>query len=175
MGLRVEIAPIGHYEAGDLLDTIFSVPSLSGLQEFEGGWVLCNGYTLPAGAKYDALRAACGTSHGAYGTLPTLIDGVIAAGRGASAPPTGWADYRNLGTTDGAVAVTLGISNITSHQHYYYDDNMGVWNASHSYCGTTAEHAGGPNPVTASDYRGDSASHNNMPPYLVVEGTLAKL
>lgn len=162
--------PTAAPKSGAMEFTVAVVASLAGLQEIEAGWVLANGVVLPAGTKYDALRAIVGTDHGANGTLPTLIDGVVPIGRGASLYPT-------QGVTDGAVAVTLGLSHITDHTHTWdYEstaqpDGFGWAN----YGSTPPFDDGGYEVGSAAGAAGGGGSHNNMTPYLVVEGILLKL
>ncbi len=178
MTLIAEIIPVSCYSTGDLLDIIVAVPSLSGVIEFTDGWVLCNGVILPAESRFANLRAYLGSSHGSYGQVPTLLDGVIGCGQGSTAPPGGdfTADYRNIGAVDGVVNVTLAVKHISRHQHYYTEWSLGTWNGSHEYAAEEApEHGCGPTEAYLSSANGGGAQHNNMPRYLVVEGSVIKL
>lgn len=150
--------------------TLAVVSSLSGLQEVETGWVLANGVVLPAGTRYDALRAKVGTSHGANGTLPVLIDGVQPIGRGASTYPT-------LNVTDGAVNVTLAATQVTDHFHNYdFEGTSRPLTDGWANLGSTPPFDDGGYEVgSAFNAAGGGGSHNNMPPYVVVEGILIKL
>lgn len=155
---------------GKMEYTLAVVASLAGLQEVEPGWVLANGVVLPAGTKYDALRTILGTSHGANGTLPTLIDGVVPLPRGGSLYPT-------LGVTDGAAAVTLTLAQIWNHAHTWTYESTATPDANGfaNYGSSPPFDDGGYEGASSANAAGGGGSHNNMPPYVVVEGMMIKL
>lgn len=156
--------------------TIAVVSSFSGLQEVEPGWMLCNGAVIPSsgsspsGVLYAALRAFLGTLYGATGALPTLIDGVQPIGRGASAYPT-------INATDGAVAVALGLTQITDHTHTWdYESTTQPLTDGWANNGSTPPFDDDSYPAAINtELAGGGGTHNNMPPYVVVEGMMMKL
>lgn len=170
MSLVAALFPVPASMAGDMEYTVAIVSSLSGLQEVEAGWVLANGVVLPVGAKYDALRAIVGTDHGSLGTLPTLIDGVSPVGRGASLYPT-------AGVTDGAAAVTLSLGHVWNHAHTWNYESTATpdSNGAFNYQSNPPFDDGGYEGPSGSSAVGGGGSHNNMSPYVVVEGILLKL
>lgn len=162
--------PLARAMPGDMEYTLAVVSSLAGLQEVEAGWVLANGVVLPAGVKYDALRAIVGTDHGASGTLPTLIDGVVPVGRGGSLYPT-------QGVTDGAAAVTLALTHIWNHAHTWSYESTATpdSNGAFNYQSSPPFDDSGYEGPSGTSAAGGGGSHNNMPPFVVVEGILLKL
>lgn len=170
MSLKAALVPLPSATTGDMQYTLAVIASITGLQEVEPGWVLANGVLLPAGAKYDALRAKVGTDHGANGTLPTYIDGVQPIGRGGT-------NYPTIGAVDGAINVTLALAQITDHYHYYVNEGTDTpltngWANS----GSTPPYDDAGYIAGSSFYAaGGGGSHNNMPPFVVVEGILIKL
>lgn len=126
------------------------------------GWALCDGSSVLRAGTYAALFAAIGTTYGSVdgthfnlpdfrGRVPVGVDGV--AGRIPTGPNT-------LGATAGSERQTLSGSEVPT--------GVPIGSGSGS---TVLAPGGGINPVPgdfSSWSRGSGSSHNNMPPYQVV-------
>ena len=136
----------------------------SGVRELEPGWVLCNGAAVPNSGVFTALYAMLGTTFGAAGTLPPIIDGRVAIPKGSSFAK---------GAQGGEIGHVLSFAEMSPHWHYYYDETWGQpgrnwdidpWQPDHDRTGD----------YTSSSSAGGGGSHNNMNPYFVVGCVLVK-
>lgn len=170
MTLQAVLSVISPNAPGDMEYSVATLPgwAMSGLVEPEAGWLLCNGAVISNSGKYVnlyAILAALGHPFGANGKLPTLIDGVQPAAQGST--------VGSPGATRGASAVTLTLAQLAGHIHSYND----YWAA----LGVNTDNGMGDNQTGSYDFyestdaQGGGGSHNNMPPYVVVEGMMVKL
>jgi microcystin-dependent protein len=170
MTLVAALTPMVAATTGDLEYTVAVISTLTSLQEPETGWLLCNGAAIANSGKYVALYAFLGTLYGSAGTLPTLIDGVQPISRGAT-------DYPTINATDGAKTVTLGVADVAAHTHTWdfestaTPDVLGWAN----YGSIPPYDDGGYEYPSNSGSAGSGGAHNNMSPYVVVQGMLIKL
>lgn len=174
MGLQATLNQVSSHKTGDMEHSVAVLPgwATSGVIEPEIGWLLCNGATITNTGKYAALFALLGSSYGASGKLPTLIEGVQPTSKGASG-------YTTLGATDGAANVSLVVSQISNHIHSYNNETIEVFVGSYgwmAYNDPPGTGDGGQDSyIFTTGATGGGGSHNNMPPYVVIEGMLVKL
>lgn len=184
--MRSLLRRVTSWQTGDIQWTLVSLASLSGLQEPEPGWLLANGAVVPssglspAGYQYAPLFAELGTGYGATpGTLPPLTNG---RGPVPAGPSIG------RGVQGGASDVQLGWGNAPAHNLHSIDvwyptgpddgaGNVGFCFQSGNFQFPLKTNVW--NMLRLSDVQGGSGgvaqSHENMPPYVVVEALLVRL
>lgn len=169
--LASTLTPMSGYSTGDLEFTVSSLPSwsLTGLVEPEFGWLLCNGAITPSTGRYAALNQMLGTAFGVAGQLPALISGVQPVAAGPS--------VLTRGASGGVVTVALTLPQLAGHIHTWQDAytnwNGGAPSPSNTM-GDPTQTEGTFWPQT-SGTTGAGQAHNNMPPYLAVDGIMVKL
>lgn len=169
MALVSALTAMSGYSTGDLEFTVATLPgwAMTGLIEPESGWLLCNGATIPSTGRYAGLFALLNGAFGGAGVLPYLIDGWQPAAKGASILPT-------RGVTTGRSTVTLAVTHLPGHTHTFTDSgsNTGVSTSNGMGDMSANDYS---DRVQGATFTGGGGAHNNMPPYIVVEGMLVKL
>lgn len=130
------------------------------------GYVLCDGASLVR-ADYADLFAAIGTTYGAadgtHFNVPNL-KGRVVVGLDA-----GQTEFDALGETGGAKTVTLDLTMIPAHTHTYNEPAAGVDELTAGAAASVVKtRTGG----VASGSAGGGAAHNNLQPYLVLNGII---
>ena len=164
MTLRAALRAVDGYETGDLDWTVATLAgwATTGLVEPETDWLLCNGAAIPNSGRYADLYAKIG------GTLPNLIDGVQPVQIGAS-------QVVGMLQTRGAKVVTLSAQHLPSLPHAWSDWGPdGGFNGSQGITQSTGVSDGG-DVLRQTDTQGGGGAHNNMPPYVVIEGMMVRL
>lgn len=143
------------------------------------GWVFCNGQTLPI-AQNAALFAVLGIRYGGNGTTNFKLPDLRGASPVCAGQQAGNHSYV-VGEAGGSATVALQASEIPAHTHVVKASDAlgaqntpvdGVW--AQGGIGRVERHfyANAPDgTVMHSDAlteAGESAPHNNMPPYLVL-------
>ena len=144
------------------------------------GWAFCDGQILPI-SQYTALFSLLGTQFGGNGTsdfaLPNLQGNMpMHSGEGAGL------SQRVIGETGGEPSVTLLATELPTHSHAANCvSDMGDQYVPTGYIWATD--AGGNNEYNSAgadnmapdalENTGGSQSHNNMPPYLVINFIIA--
>jgi len=126
------------------------------------GWLLCAGQGANTNA-YGKLFADIGYQYGGSGTNFMLPDMRGRGPVGMGAGP-GWTE-RNLGNTGGAETVTLSISQMPAHNHYY---GLQVNETGQGDTWPHGANNGGNHFHKWTDNEGGGQAHENMPPFLVL-------
>jgi microcystin-dependent protein len=144
-------------------------------------WALCNGALLPI-QQATALFSLLGTNYGGDGkttfALPNL-QGVFPLGQSRFNPAPGLSE-RNVGEFGGARTVNLTLNEIPGHTHGLRGDTTSpaVQSPTNAALGLSTAvkpyHPGpGDTQLAPMQIAGSSFSHNNMPPYLVLNFCIA--
>lgn len=135
-------------------------------KEVPNGWLKANGASVSS-AKYSQLYAVIGTTFG--GTISNFklpdLSGKMVAGAASGSYAS-----NKLGAIGGAEKVTLTVAEMASHGHGW-TGRIGTGNpndAGHSNGAGAWQERSYPR-RTQTAYRGGSAAHNNMPPYLAMD------
>lgn len=163
MTLVAALKTVDSYSTGDLEFTVATLAgwAITGLVEPEADWLLCNGATIPNSGRYAALYAMNG------GTLPTLINGTQPVAKGPTQFPTMLAQR-------GAALVAVSAAETPFHQHTWTDYGL-FQTVDPNYGAVGGVPAGGGDATRSTGPAGGGGAHNNMPPYVVVEGMMVRL
>jgi microcystin-dependent protein len=126
------------------------------------GWLLCDGSNYSS-ANYPDLYAVIGTSFGSTGGYFHVPDLRTRVPVGLSSSDT---QFQEIGDVGGEVDHTLTVAEMPSHSHQM---QLGVERDDSGGGGSYNEWTQAPNgtPPSTSE-TGGSASHNNMPPFVVM-------
>jgi len=121
-------------------------------------WLLCNGGTFDT-STYPALDTVLGSTYGAAGQLPDLRSRVpVGMGDGG----TGLTN-RSLNDTGGEESVTLTTAQIPEHNHEIRSSTWETGGGSGGMGNSTDQQSWG-----YTEDTGGGGSHENMPPFIVV-------
>jgi microcystin-dependent protein len=172
--------PVGSffYMAASSADTATGGSATIGVTEYHApeGYLICNGADIPTSGTFQgvnasllqSLRSFLGSTYGATGRLPNLINNFA----GYSAAP---------GATGGAATVQLQINEIPSHNHggltsingnhtheakWFRGVGQGgaTWSVANGSDTRTTESAG--NHQHSINAQGGGQAHQNLPPYV---------
>ena len=129
------------------------------------GWLLCDGSAVGTNV-YSALFAVLGTTYGGATTNMNLPDlrGRVAVGMGAGPTLT----ERNLSATGGVETVTLTTSQMPVHSHGVSDAAYVIRAEVGAYESLAAGTDWKYEAQFTIDNAGGGASHENMPPYVIL-------
>jgi microcystin-dependent protein len=161
----------GVWFVGDVKPTFAPVAGLTGEQEVQPNWLLLDGASVST-TKWPELFSAWGYQFGGSGANFTIPNGVGRFLAGRSSGGT----LGTAGGTGGAETVTLTTTEMPSHAHQPVNPVTGfvhtTGGSSVFAFGANAALFTGLSNVGNTGFSGGGGAHNNIPPFLVVNGWL---